>query len=66
MPYYRAYPVASQPTEGPATYAGVPPFVIEADSDGAAIEAAKQLREGRDLELWEGARFVRAIKLDGG
>jgi hypothetical protein len=31
---------------------------VEADDDEAAIEAAKDMTEGRDCELWQGSRLV--------
>jgi cobalamin biosynthesis protein CbiG len=35
---------------------------IEADSDEAAIEAAKKLMDGHDCELWRGRRLVARIE----
>lgn len=34
---------------------------IEADSDEAAIEAATQMMDGHDCELWQGNRRVAVI-----
>lgn len=34
---------------------------IEADSDEAAIEAAKKVMDGHDCELWQGARCIARI-----
>ena len=38
-----------------------PPTVIEADADPAAIEQARLLVNGCDMELWEGPRFVISL-----
>ena len=35
-----------------------PPKTFECDDDEAAIEKATTLLEGKDAELWEGARLV--------
>jgi hypothetical protein len=34
---------------------------IEAEDDPSAIEAAKEMMDGRDCELWQGKRFVIRI-----
>jgi hypothetical protein len=52
MPHYRVY---STTPDGHVT---VPAAVIECDDDQQAIEKTAQLRNGKTLELWEGARFV--------
>ena len=44
MPAYRAYLLSNERIEGP-------PYVIEASDDGAAVEQARQLVEGHDVEL---------------
>ena len=36
--------------------------VITCDTDEEAIQKAKQLMAGGGLELWEGPRFIIAIK----
>jgi hypothetical protein len=38
---------------------------IEADSDPAAIEAATQMMDGHDCELWQGKRLVACIPAQG-
>jgi hypothetical protein len=52
---YRAYTVAN----GRITDA---PHVIECATDDEAIERARQYVDGNDIELWEGPRFIRALK----
>ena len=34
---------------------------IDADDDEAAIEVAKRLMDGQDLEVWQGARLVARL-----
>ena len=34
---------------------------FEADTDAAAIEAAKEMMDGHDCELWQGPRLVARI-----
>jgi len=34
---------------------------IDADDDEAAIEVAKQMMDGQDLEVWQGARLVARL-----
>jgi hypothetical protein len=55
MPEYRAYRIKNNHV------AGIPDVVV-ADNDQEAIERAKQLTNGHDVELWEGSRFVLGIK----
>jgi hypothetical protein len=55
MPDYRAYKIKNDHV------AGVP-TIITCDSDEQAIEAAKVLADGHDIELWDGPRFVIGIK----
>jgi hypothetical protein len=55
MPAYRAYPLKDNHVAGP-------PNIIVADSDHDAIEQAKQLVDGHDVELWDGPRFVMGLK----
>lgn len=37
---------------------------IEASSDELAIERAKQLMDGRALDLWDGLRFVETFPIN--
>jgi hypothetical protein len=39
-----------------------PPTLIDADADPVAIEQARQLVNGCDVELWEGPRFVIGLR----
>jgi hypothetical protein len=55
MPDYRAYVVGED-----GHFVGYEPLVCPNDAE--AIEKAKRLVNGRDVELWSGARFV--IKLE--
>jgi len=34
---------------------------IDADDDKAAIEVAKQMMDGQDLEVWQGTRLVARL-----
>jgi hypothetical protein len=52
MPHYRIYVTT---TDGHIT---APATLIECDNDQEAIGKAKQFVNGRDVELWEGARFI--------
>ena len=55
MPQYRAYLIKDK-------HIAAPPTLIEADADHAAIEQAKKLVNGYDVELWEGARLVTGLR----
>jgi hypothetical protein len=55
MPAYSAFCVKNGQIVGAATD-------IAADNDQAAIEQAKQLVDGCDIDLWEGGRFVIALR----
>jgi hypothetical protein len=55
MPQYRIYQVRDNHIAGP-------PIEIEAESDDAAITQTKQMLDGADLELWNGARFVIGLR----
>jgi hypothetical protein len=52
MPDYRVYFVGHD-----GRFAGVKE--IECDSDSVAVEKAQEFMDGRDIELWERARFIR-------
>jgi hypothetical protein len=54
MSDYRAYRLKNDHIDGP-------PGIIVADHDKEAIERAKSLADGHDIELWEGPRFVVGI-----
>jgi hypothetical protein len=55
MAEYRVYRVKDNHISGP-------PSIIVADDDQHAIEQAKQLVDGYDIELWDGPRFVMGLK----
>jgi hypothetical protein len=42
-----------------------PTQIVTGDNDQEAIQLAKQLLDGRDLEVRQGARIVRRIKPTG-
>jgi hypothetical protein len=56
MTEYLVYPIDS------ARYAG-PAQIIACETDDEAIEQAKTLLEGDDLEVWDEGRSVAAIQL---
>ena len=56
MSHYRIYTIS---TDGSISS---PPRVVECDDDLEAIGKARQVLNGEDVELWQGARFV--IRLD--
>jgi hypothetical protein len=56
MSHYRIYTFSS---DGSIT---APPRVVECDDDQEAVQRAKQVLNGEDIELWQGSRFV--IRLD--
>lgn len=55
MPTYSAFCVKNDQIVGA-------PTDIAADSDQAAIEQARQLVDGCDIDLWQGSRFVIALR----
>jgi hypothetical protein len=52
MPEYRFYAINED------GHIGVPPTQYELPNDDAANEKAKQLLDGHDIEIWQGARIV--------
>jgi hypothetical protein len=55
MPEYRAYQIKNNHVAGA-------PIIITCDGDREAIQQAKKLMDGHDIELWDGPRFVIGIK----
>lgn len=55
MAEYHAYHYIYGRIDGPAK-------AIVCDTDEQAIESAKQLLDGRPLELWEGERLTRTFR----
>jgi hypothetical protein len=55
MSEYRVYKIKNDHVAGA-------PVVITCDSDREAIQQAKKLVDGHDVELWDGPRFVVGIK----
>jgi hypothetical protein len=58
MPYYRIYSVTED-----GHIRGVPE-AVECDDDRGAIDRAKALLDGLDLEVWDGPRRVAVLKSD--
>jgi hypothetical protein len=56
MAEYRAYTVGDD-----GHFIGYQAFVCASDDEG--VKAARRLFDGRDVELWSGARLV--IRIDG-
>ncbi len=52
MPKYRVYFVDR------TKHFSRPPEIVECDDDQEAIQKAKQLLDGLDVELWDGPRMV--------
>jgi hypothetical protein len=55
MPAYRAYLLSNDHIQKP-------PYLIEAGDDGAAVEQARQLVDGHDVELWLGDKCLAVLK----
>ena len=55
MAEYRAYILASNGRI-------MKPVDLECDDDEAANEAAKQLIDGHDVELWQGSRKIATFR----
>ena len=54
MPEYRLYSLDGADKVASAEW-------FEADDDGAAVEAAKQMMDGHDCELWARKRLVARL-----
>ena len=39
-----------------------PPEIVTCEDDQETVQRAKQLIDGYDLEVWQGARVVRRLK----
>jgi hypothetical protein len=57
MAEYRAFTVG---TDG--HFVGFEPIIC--DDDAAAIERAKRLLKGRDIEIWSGDRLIARLRYD--
>jgi hypothetical protein len=55
MPEYRIYTISGGKMAGPSTE-------LECASDDGAIEHAKTLLTGLDIEVWSGSRVVIRLK----
>ena len=55
MPTYRIYKVAAD------GHIHSPPAMLDFDDDQGAIRHAKTLKDGLDLEVWEGRRRVAVL-----
>ncbi len=58
MPDYRVYPVDKD------NHFVAVAYIVTCDTDREAIENARPSLNGRDVELWQGARKVGRIKAD--
>jgi hypothetical protein len=58
MPTYRIYTL----TEG--GHIDSPPAMLNFDDDQDAVQHAKTLKDGFDLEVWQGRRRVAVLKGD--
>jgi hypothetical protein len=56
VPQYRIFELDS---EGHIT---TPPKIIDALDDQHALETAKQLKDGKVIEVWDGPRRIAEIK----
>jgi hypothetical protein len=61
MPDYRAYILA---VDG-QRFVWAKDFLTDHPNDAAAVDAAKQLSDEHDVELWEGCRLVARLSPDG-
>jgi hypothetical protein len=52
VPEYRVFFLEAE------TYITQPPHIVECADDQEAIQKARQFMDGRDIELWEKARFI--------
>jgi hypothetical protein len=59
MPTYRLYTIT------PDEHIQAPPAVVECEDDQAAIERAKQLLDGRAIEVWQLDRRVTRLEPKG-
>jgi hypothetical protein len=62
FPSLRANDAARLYTISKADHITRPPSIIDCNNDHDALERVKQLIDGYDIELWDGARFVARIK----
>jgi hypothetical protein len=60
MSHYRVYPIQPDGHRGPH-YSG-PARVIDCSNDEEAIRKAKPSVAGSDVEVWEGARFIKLVQ----
>ena len=58
MPYYRFYTIHKD------GHVKGPPRDHDAPDDLAAVQAAKQLQDGHDIEIWQGPRVVAYLVPD--
>jgi hypothetical protein len=58
MPHYRIY------TFGSDGHISGPSSVVECPDDQQAIRKPQQAADGKDVELWEQARFIKRFPAD--
>jgi len=56
MRKFRVYPLNEQ------GHVCDPPIIVEAATDDFALATARQLADGRDVEVWDESRCVGSIK----
>ena len=56
MPDYRIYKLIQ------GGHIAAPPVIITQPTDDDAIAQAKQLLDGYDLEIWDGARLIVSLE----
>lgn len=60
VPAYRLYVLSS---DGHITG---PPDIIECEDDRGAIETAKQLLDGKTIEVWDGKQLIIRVEPNNG
>ena len=58
MPEYRFYAITKD------GHIDSPPINRDLPDDGGALKAAKELINGRDIEIWQGTRIVAYVVPD--
>ena len=58
MPLYRVYTLSK------SDHIERRPSIVTCANDQEAIERAKSLMDGHDIELWDGVRFVTRVKAE--
>ena len=56
MPDFRIYQIVG------GAHISAPAIILECDTDEEAITRTRQLLDGHDLELWQGARLIISLE----